>query len=78
MYVGNWKRFLKKDSHHYFDEAFFRSIRKKIRFCSMFFSANYGGGTRMGGHYGKDLYNELMEVMVQSEGETVIKRRHFL
>lgn len=44
----------------------------------MFFSANYGGETRMGGHYGKDLYNELMEVMVQSEGETVIKRRHFL
>ena len=32
----------------------------------------------MGGHYGKGLYNELMEVMVQSEGETVIKRRHFL
>ena len=34
----------------------------------MFFSANYGGGTRMGGNYGKGLYNELMEVMIQSEG----------
>ena len=78
MYVSNWKRFLKKDSHHPFDEVFFRAIRKKYGSVVCFFSANYGGGTRMGGHYGKDLYNELMEVMVQSEGETVIKRRHFL
>ena len=31
----------------------------------MIFSANYRGGTRMGGYYDKSLYNELMEVMAR-------------